>query len=195
MLALTEEELQKIFSWRPYRPDWPIDRDAIPDYISERYGELISSLTRHPSFDCYYSEDGSMGNYLGFYCYPQGYNEYEGGALSVCISLCAPIAAYGETTLYKSPQLTGVGGQLTGVGGPSTGVGGLFSAERVGMVRDERLKEIEAHVVGILEKNGLSLIDPAFAGRPLPAYLVDDPHYENLNNGRQVLHGIFQLID
>lgn len=61
-------------------------------------------------FDTYYSEDGGLGNYLEFICYPKGHDTYEGNAVLVCVSLCAPIAAYGQTTLNKGANFIGRGG-------------------------------------------------------------------------------------
>jgi len=34
MQEFTEEELNRIFSWRPYRQDWPVDRNQKEDNIS-----------------------------------------------------------------------------------------------------------------------------------------------------------------
>jgi hypothetical protein len=87
---LTDQEINKIFSWQPYRDDWAIDRNQKNDNISSYYGNLINYLTKNSSFDTYYSEDGGLGNYLDFICYPKGYITYEGNAILVCISLCAP---------------------------------------------------------------------------------------------------------
>ena len=125
---LTEQEVHNIFSWRPYRDSWTVDRDE--DNINIYYGDLISSLTQNSLFETYYSEDGGLGNYLEFMCYPNGSETYEGNAIIVCISLCAPIAAYGQTTIIKWPD-------------GAFGWGPLFSPDNLGDITDNSLKTIE----------------------------------------------------
>lgn len=106
---MSDQEVNRVFSWRPYRDDWTVDRNKRDDNIESYYGELIHNLTKNPSFDTYYSEGGGLGNYLEFFCYPEGHRTYTGNAILVCVSLCAPIAAYGQTTLNKQLDFIGFG--------------------------------------------------------------------------------------
>ena len=178
---LTEQEVNKIFSWLPYRDSWTVDRNKIDDNINGYYGDLISMLTQNLLFDTYYSEDGGSGNYLEFMCYPKGHDTYQGNAIIVCISLCAPVAAYGQTTFSKMPD--------------SIGWGGLFNADRIGDISDTSLANIEKEVKALLHKHNLTLLDKEFASKQLPDEVIEALRYENHNDGVQYLHGIFQKTD
>ncbi|MHA4808917.1 hypothetical protein ACX0G9_12465 [Flavitalea flava] len=180
MEELTEQELHRIFSWLPFRQDWPVDRNHKEDNITTYYGGLIKDLTQNNLFDTYYSEDGGLGNYLEFICYPQGHNEYEGNAILVCVNLCSPIAAYGQIEFYKTPDSLGWG---------------LFSPDMVGKVSDEQLKGIEKEIYEIMETGGLKMIDQEFASRRLPKEIAANLKDENHNIGEQYLHGLFQKTD
>ena len=180
MQELTEEELNRIFSWLPYRQDWPVDRNRKEDNISSYFGVLIDSLTKNKSFDAYYSEDGGYGNYLEFICYPKSNNEYDGNAILVCVSVCAPIAAYGQIRFYKTSNSWGWG---------------LFSADSAGIISDNQLTEIEKEISAILKTNNLELVDQEFASRSLPEVIVASLKGENHNIGNQYLHGLFQKND
>ena len=70
---LTEQEINKIFSWLPYRDSWTVDRNQIDDNIEGYYGSLIKELTNNDLFETYYSQDGGLSNYLDFICYPKGH--------------------------------------------------------------------------------------------------------------------------
>ncbi|MCF1716844.1 hypothetical protein L0U88_19535 [Flavihumibacter sp. RY-1] len=133
---LTEKEVNKIFSWLPYRDSWTVDRNQIDDNIKGYYGDLISKLTQNLLFDTYYSEDGGLGNYLEFMCYPKGRDTYQGNAIIVCISLCAPVAAYGQTTFSKTLN--------------TVVWGGLFIADKIGDITDTSLKIIEKEINSLL---------------------------------------------
>ena len=178
---LTEQEANKIFSWQPYRDDWTVDRNQVKDNINSYYGDLISNLTKNPLFDTYYSEDGGLGNYLEFICYPKGHISYKGNAILVCISLCAPIAAYGQTTFTKEVDFIGWGG--------------LFSANQIGDITDITLRSIENEIKSILLRQNLSLLDKEFASKQLPDEVIEALKYENHNDGSQYLQGIFQKTD
>ena len=178
---LTEQELNKIFSWLPYREDWTVDRNQIDDNIESFYGGLIKSLIENKSFDTYYSENGGLGNYLEFFCFPNGHHLYKGNAIVVCVSLCAPVAAYGQTTVYKTDN--------------SFGWGKLFSAEKINLVTDSKLKEIEKELKNILEDHKLALLDQELVSKPLPTEIAESLRHENHNDGIQYLHGIFQKTD
>jgi hypothetical protein len=180
MQEFTEEELNRIFSWLPYRQDWPVDRNQKEDNILGYYGDLIYSLTKNESFDTYYSEDGGLGNYLEFICYPRGYNEYDGNAILVCVSLCSPIAGYGQIKFHKTLQ---------------SWSWGFFSPDSIGLISDKKLTEIETGITDILNRYNLNLIDQEFASRPLPETIVESLQGENHNIGNQYLHGLFQKTD
>ena len=176
---LTEQELNKIFSWLPYRADWPVDRDD-DDTITGYYGDLISNLTKNKLFDTYYSNDSGLGNFLGFICYPPGHKEYNGNAIMVYINLCAPLAVYGQTTFQRL----------------SNGYAYNFlKTDAVCTVTDVQLKEIENEIIEILSKYNLILIDKAFAGTPLPNEIAESLKHENHNQGNRYLHGLFQETD
>lgn len=178
---LTEQEVNKIFSWLPYRDSWVVDRNQVNDNIQSYYGNLINSLNENSLFDTYYTEDGGLGNYLEFICYPKGHDLYQGNAITVCVSLCAPIAAYGQTTLNKGVDFIGWGS--------------LFSADKIGDIPDNSLRLIENEVKSVLLQNNLSLLDKEFASRQLPDELIEYMQNENHNDGNQYLHGIFQKTD
>jgi hypothetical protein len=180
-IMLTEQEANRIFSWQPYRDDWPIDRNQRDDNIEGYYGSLIKYLTQNKLFDTYYSEKGGLGNYLEFFCYPIGSATYKGNAILVCVSLCAPLAAYGQTTFCKGEDFFGWGS--------------LFSPDKIGDISDAKLLEIEKLIRRILEDSHLHLIDNVLASRPLPVEVAENLKYENHNEGRQYLHGLFQKTD
>jgi len=76
-----------------------------------------------------------LGNYLEFICYPNGHTNYEGNAVIVCVSLCSPVAAYGQITFSKRVDFIGWGN--------------LFRPNEIGIISDNSLNEIETEV----EKN------------------------------------------
>lgn len=178
---LTEQEVNRIFAWRPYRDDWPVDRNQTDDNIGSYYGGLIDSLTTNSQFDTFYSEDGGLGNYLEFMCYPKGHEEYEGNAILVCISLCSPFAVYGQIKVLKTTD--------------SFGWGHMFSPDKGYQVTDSTLVDIEQTVKDILLNHKLEFLDTEFLSRQLPSEVVNDLKYENHNEGTQYLHGIFQKTD
>lgn len=178
---LTDQELDKIFSWQPYRVDWPVDRNRNPDNITSLYGDLIKSLTQNKSFATFYSEDGGLGNYLEFICYPRIHKSFVGNAIIVCVSLCSPIAAFGQTRYSKAKGFFGFDG--------------LFSPDKIGIISDNTLSEIEAEIISILLKQKLTLLNKEFVSKPLPRKVVEKLLHENHNEGTQYLHGIFQKID
>lgn len=178
---LTDQEVNKVFSWLPYRDSWTVDRNQRNDNINTYYGDLIKKLTQNILFDTYYSEDGGLGNYLEFICYPKGHSTYAGNAVLVCVSLCAPIAAYGQTTLSKGTDFIGWGG--------------LFNADKICNIADTSLTGIENEIKSILFQQNLSLLDKEFASRQLPDEVAEALTSENHNEGSQYLHGIFQKTD
>ena len=178
---LTEQELNNIFSWRPYREDWVVDRNKKHDNINSHYGDLIINFTENTSFDTYYSEDGGLGNYLEFVCYPTVQNHYTGNAILVCVSLCSPYATYGQIAVYKDNN--------------SFGLGQLFSPDKAYEISDLKLKVIESIIKNILSDNKLCMLDNEFLSRQLPTEVADNLKFENHNEGTQYLQGIFQKTD
>jgi hypothetical protein len=179
---LTNQEVSRIFSWLPYRDDWPVHRNQVNDRIQEYYGDLINQLTNNKVFSTYYSEDGGLANYLEFFCYPAGQSTYEGNAVMVCVSLCAPLAAYGQTKIWKAVD--------------SVGWARLFSPNNVNVISDNGLFDIEKEIKRILASHKLNLLDRKLATKPLPLEVCQSLQFENnLNEGDQYLHGIFQKID
>jgi len=177
---LTEQEVHKIFSWLPYRDNWSIDRNQVDDNIEVYYGDLIKELTKNNLFDTYYSQDGGLSNYLEFICYPTGHDTYNDNAILVCISLCAPIATYGQTRFTKTTDSWGWG---------------FIKPETIELISDSNLADIENEVISIIKKYKLILLDKEFVCRPLPNEVIEALKYENHNDGKQYLHGLFQVTD
>ena len=48
---LTEQEVNKIFSWLPYRDSWIVNRNQANDNIESYYGNLIKNLTKNNLFN------------------------------------------------------------------------------------------------------------------------------------------------
>ena len=177
---LTEQEVNKIFSWSPYRNSWTVDRNQIDDNIESYYGDLIKELTKNNLFETYYSQDGGLSNYLEFICYPTGHDVYDDKAILICVSLCAPIAAFGQTTFTKTIDSWGWG---------------FIKPETIGLVSDNNLADIKNEIIGIINKYKLNLLDKEFVCRPLPNEVIEALKYENHNEGNQYLHGLFQVTD
>jgi len=172
---LTEQELRKIFSWKPYRNDWPVDYNNHED-IENYYGPLIAKFTNHISFNAYESHNGRTSNYLGFIFYPRQH-VYNGNAIAVYISLCAPVACYGQTQFFRNENYSGHN---------------FLKPDMVGIVNDQQLKEIEGEIVDILIDNQLKLLTKEFANLLLPEDVVDNIKNTSLNIGDRYLHGLFQ---
>jgi hypothetical protein len=175
---LTEQELNKIFSWLPYRSDWPVDRTREEDDIEKYFESLLSSFRNSENFNVYEPQDGGKSNYLEFICYPME-ELYNGNAIAVYISLCAPVACYGQTQFFRNEKYSGHN---------------FLKAEMVGVVKDDHLKNMEDEIVDILNQNQFNLISHEFANRPLPPVVVDKMK-NNLNFGDKYLNGLFQWMD
>ena len=141
---LTEQELNKIFSWLPYRDTWIIDKRGKAVYQSgkEVYQDLIYDFTNNQHFETLYSQDGGMSNYLEFFCYPINHKVGRINAIIVCVSLCAPIAAYGQTTVYSRDSRRFFGYDF-------------LEAENVGVVIDTQLLPIQDQISAILIKHNV----------------------------------------
>ena len=177
---LTEQEVHKIFSWLPYSENWTVDRNQAEDNIEGYYGDLIERLTKNNLFETYYSQDGQLSNYLEFICYPTGHNTYNDNAILVYVSLCSPIAAYGQTVFTKTKN---------------SWSWGFINPENVCSISDPKLIEIQNVITKIIMDHKLHLIDREFACKLLPDEVVENLKYENHNQGNKYLHGLFQVTD
>jgi hypothetical protein len=177
---LTEQEVNKIFSWLPYKDSWTVDRNKVDDNIQGYYGDLIHELSNNNLFQTYYSQDGGLSNYLEFFCYPNGHDVYDDNAIAVYVNLCAPIAVYGQIQFTKTTNSWGWG---------------FIEPETIGLVTDNKLVGIEKEVISILKNYKLNLFDKEFACKPLPNEVVEVLKGENHNQGTQYLHGLFQVTD
>ena len=176
---LSEIEYDKIFSWLPYQDTWPIDRNNVDDNINNHYGSLISELVDNSIFSTEQTQDGGMSNYLEFICYPKGFEFYSGPAIMLCISLCAPVASYGEVEFTKAHNYSGLSG--------------FIDPESVGIVTLPMLIPVQRNIVEILKKHEIGVIDSQLACKPLTGAKIAS--MENLNFGTQYLHGLFQWMD
>ncbi len=176
---LSEIEYDNIFNWLPYRDTWPIDRNRVNDNISTYYGSLRSDIVGSSVFTAEQTQDGGMSNYLEFICYPKGSGFYSGPAIMLCISLCAPVASYGEVEFTKAHNYSGLSG--------------FIEPESVGVVTQHMLIPVRANIVEILKKHEIDIIDSLLSCKPLPSAIIAS--MENLNFGNQYLHGLFQCTD
>ena len=177
---LTEQEVNKIISWLPYRDSWTVDRNKVDDNILGYYGDLINELSNNNLFQTYYSQDGGLSNYLEFFCYPNGHDVYDDNAIAVYVNLCAPIAAYGQIRFTKTTNSWGWG---------------FIEPETIGLVPDTKLINIENEIIRILKKYDLNLLDKEFACKTLSNEIIEALKGENHNEGTQYLHGLFQVTD
>ncbi len=174
---LSEKELENIFSWRPYRPDWPINRASLEHSILEHYGTLIKDMVNNPVFDCTQTQTGEITNYLEFLCYPSTgkSGSIERAGLLVCVSLCAPVVAYGET-IYKIDS--------------KSFAYAFPDANQLGAVETKTLLPVEQELHKIFAKHQLGIVSASYAAQPLPADMAAS--LDSLNFGNTRLHALFQ---
>jgi hypothetical protein len=173
---LTHSELVRIFSWLPYRDDWPIDRNRKHDGIEEHYGELINDFNNSNIFNSTLTENGGMSNYLEYLCHPPVGKSYSGPCILVLISLCAPIATFGQTTCTINQDNIVHGHNY-------------FQAKDCGIITSPSLKSIELELKNILKKHPIILLDKDFLSQALPKEIADSLE-ANLDN--KYIDGIFQ---
>lgn len=181
MNILTTGELLKIISWQPYRNDWPVDRNLKEDRIEEYFGDLKVFLEKNTSFECKITQDGGLTNYLEFICYPRnkGFGKME--AIMLCVSLCAPIAAYGRVDIHKGEKSFGWG---------------FIKAEEVGIIEPGELKMIEQLFLPILKKKGIQILDANEASQKISRDIYKNENNSiSLHEGDQLIHAIFQFMD
>ncbi len=181
MYTLTEEELKRIVSWNPYRKDWPVDRNFRDDKIEEYFGDLMRFFEKNSSFECYVSEDGGISNYLEFILYPNNKGVGKAEAIMLCISLCAPIAAYGVIGIYKEEKSFGWGS---------------MKAETVGVIESEELKSIEQIFLPLVKRKGIEILNAEEASTEISSDIYNNENCSiSLREGNQLIHALFQLMD
>ncbi|RYY21751.1 MAG: hypothetical protein EOO04_17660 [Chitinophagaceae bacterium] len=173
---LSESELERIFAWKPYRTEWPVDRSALEQTVLSHYGPLIKDMVNSPAFDCTQTQTGETTNYLEFLCYPPGkvVNIDRAGVL-VCVSLCAPLVAYGET-VYKKDK------KSFAYAFPDPG--------HLGVIETLNLLPVEKELKNIFSKHQLEIVSSEYAAQPLNKEMADN--LDSLNFGHTKLHALFQ---
>jgi hypothetical protein len=173
---LSETEFQNVFSWKPYREDWPLN--TLNDQtILSHFGPLIKDMINNPAFECTQTQAGDLTNYLEFLCYPSTIKDdgTDQSGILVCVSLCAPVAAYCETLFKKDKKSFAYA---------------FPDPAHVSVVGHPNLKPIEKALKSILKKYNLDIISNEYATRDLPPQMADK--LESLNFGKKILHGLFQ---
>lgn len=174
---LSDQEFENVFAWKPYRPDWPIDKNLNDQTILAHFGSLIKDMINNQVFECTQTQTGEVTNYLEFLCYPSvtKENESDQPGIVVCISLCAPVAAYSETMFKKDKR---------------SFLYAFPDAAGVGIIDTSSLKPIEQELLIILKKFGLRVLSNEYATKLLPPKMIES--LDSLNFGNRVLHGLFQ---
>jgi hypothetical protein len=170
----TESELDNVLNWLPYRADWKVDRNSNDDFTNSYIKKLIGDFSENPYFKLLVTHDGGMSNYLEFVCYPAIQDIYAGDAIIVLISLCAPMATYGQIDISIEPKYTGHND---------------FQAEQAGVVTSFELIEIELEVKRLLRHSNILILDREYLIKPLPKGIITS---NDFLLGDQCLHGIFQ---
>jgi len=173
---LSETELENIFSWRPYREDWPLT--TLNDQtILSHFGPLIKEMINNKGFACTQTQAGDFTNYLEFLCYRPNPNDdgTDQSGILVCVSLCAPLVTYCETLFKKDKK---------------SFVYAFPDPAEVNNVGHPQLKPIEKDLKAIFKKYGLQIIATDYAGQVLPGDMAE--RLDSLNFGNKILHGLFQ---
>jgi hypothetical protein len=179
MYTLSDDELKKIISWQPYRQDWPVDRNS--NEIEEYFGDLKEYFEKNASFECVLMEDGGVSNYLEFIFYPlnKGFGKID--AIMLCVSLCAPIAAYSQVDIYKEEKSFGYG---------------FIKAEIVGVIESDELRIIEQLFLPQLKKKGIQILNAQEASQEISSDIYSNENYSiSLSEGNQLIHALFQWMD
>jgi hypothetical protein len=173
---LSETELENVFSWKPYREDWPLN--TLNDQtILSHFGPLIKDMINNQVFECTQTQAGDLTNYLEFLCYPSTVkdNGTDQSGVLVCVSLCAPVVAYCETVFTKDKKSFAYA---------------FPDPAQVSIVEDPTLRPIEKALKTILKKYDLQIISNEYATQVLPPQMAEK--LDSLNFGNKILHGIFQ---
>ncbi|RYY20816.1 MAG: hypothetical protein EOO04_19335 [Chitinophagaceae bacterium] len=173
---LSETELENVFAWKPYRNDWPLN--ILNDQtILSHFGPLIKDMINNRVFECTQTQSGDLTNYLEFLCYPATTKDdgTDQSGILVCVSLCAPLAAYCETVFKKDKKSFAYA---------------FPDPAQVSVVGHPNLKPIENELKAVLKKYDLQVIANDYATQLLPGHLASS--LDSLNFGNKVLHGIFQ---
>ncbi len=173
---LSESELERIFAWKPYRAEWPIDRSALEQTVLSHYGSLIKDMVNNPIFDCTQTQTGETTNYLEFLCYPAGnvVNIDRAGVL-VCVSLCAPLVAYGETVYKKDKKSFAYA---------------FPDPSQLNLIETLNLMPVEKELKTIFEKHRLQILPADYAAQPLNKEMAEN--LDSLNLGQTKLAALFQ---
>jgi hypothetical protein len=173
---LSETELENVFAWKPYRADWPLN-NLNDQTILAHFGPLIKEMINNKIFECTQTQAGDLTNYLEFLCYPSTVkdNGTDQSGILVCVSLCAPVAAYCETVFKKDKKSFAYA---------------FPDPAQVSVVGHPNLKPIEKELKLILKKHKLQVISNEYATELLPVQMADN--LDSLNFGNKMLHGIFQ---
>jgi len=174
MTPLTFDEIERIGRWKPYRPDWPVDGRQGQ---KERYGQLISSFNTGDKFDSIQEQNGGLSNFIEFICFQKNSYGQNLEAIVVFISLCAPIAAYGQIHFFRQKE-------SHGLSHPEVGT--------FGQITSESLHDIETEIKRILAANEVTVLPTPFLDQDLLPGLVIE---ENLLEGQKLFHYLFQWTD
>jgi hypothetical protein len=179
MTELTFDEIEKIGKWKPYRPEWPVDRN-LPfdeDGQRERYGRLIDSFTKSEKFETIQYQDGRMSNFIEFICFRPKVQGLNLEAIDVFVNLCAPIATYGQVNFFRRKDSHGLSHP---------------DAKDLGQVKSRDLKDIEKEVKEILSDNDVAILPTNFLDQDLSPGLVIE---KNLLEGQKLFNYLFQWTD
>lgn len=174
----TEEELSRIAAWKPYRDDWPIDRNVADDGIAERYGAIVDALTSPEGFDAASTQDSGMSNYLEYVLFPKGNRGESVSSILLCICLCAPVAAYGEIVCSIEKDCF---------------AWGFLDVDAADCIESEELLPIEMYISDLLEKNGIKILGQRALLTTLPDALRKKIH--SLQGDEYLMHALFQFTD
>lgn len=179
MNELTFDEIWNIGNWKPYRPEWIVDRNlpSEKDGIQERYGRLINSFEASELFETIQYQDGGMSNYLEFICFKRGSYGDNIEAIDVYINLCAPIGTFGQINFFRDNDSYGFNQP---------------ESNQLGQINSRNLKPIENEIIRLFLENEVTLIEPAFLNSDLEPTLEIK---ENLLEGEKMFNYLFQWID
>lgn len=178
----TKVELEKIFSWQPYRSDWKYNiHDYIYPNVKVLFNDITNDIQNNDLFSSFISFDGSCGitNYLEWFCYPSKNSIYDGNAIQVRVSLCAPLVVYGQTTFRLMNDSTGWND---------------IEVKNISEVFDFRLIRIQKELLKIFVKHELLILTKEFASIELPSEIAASVKQSN-HGSENYFHGLFQYID
>ena len=179
-MTLTLDEIKKIGEWKPYRQVWDFNHIFSTEdetEIEEHYKKIGSAFRDNIHFDCIESQDGGLTNYLEYLCYKPKSSGLEIESIVVFISLNAPIATYGQASMF-------IQNKDFGLTHPRV--------NDLGQTKNESLREIETEINSILTRHGITTLDKEFLNKELTDGLTIK---ENLLNGDRLFNYLFQWVD